>query len=169
MAHTLLGETFRKYSIYLSESPFLQWFCRLDQGSEIRVPGKSTLQRYSNWLPEEQMREVINELLGAVSMPPEGGMQMLNLAAPLDLASYFLDTTCVKLNIHFPVDWVLLRDAARTLMKATTLIRNECAFKVLRQGFESADGGAGRIPQENEPVVHQDDARAAQEGCQADS
>jgi hypothetical protein len=27
------------------------------------------------------------------------------------------------LNIHFPVDWVLLRDAARTLMKATILIR----------------------------------------------
>jgi hypothetical protein len=29
----------------------------------------------------------------------------------------------VKLHIHFPVDWVLLRDAARTLMKATILIR----------------------------------------------
>jgi hypothetical protein len=41
----------------------------------------------------------------------------------LNLEAYFLDTTCVKLNIHFPVDWVLLRDAARTLMKATMLIR----------------------------------------------
>ena len=48
------------------------------------------------------MREVINELLSAASRPPEDGKQMLNLAASVDLDSYFLDTTCVKLNIHFP-------------------------------------------------------------------
>ena len=161
VAHTLLGETFRKYSIYLSESPFLQSFCRLDQGDEIRIPGKSALQRYSNWLPEAQMREVIDTLMGAASKPPEDGKQMLSLSEPVDLNSYFLDTTCVTLNIHFPVDWVLLRDAARTLMKATMLIREQCAFRVLRQRLESADGGAGRIPQANEPVVHQDDTRAA--------
>ena len=123
VAHTLLGETFRKYSIYLSESPFLQSFCRLDQGDEIRIPGKSALQRYSNWLPEAQMREVIDTLMGAASKPPEDGKQLLSLSEPVDLNSYFLDTTCVTLNIHFPVDWVLLRDAARTLMKATMLIR----------------------------------------------
>ena len=35
------------------------------------------------------------------------------------------DSTVVKANIHFPVDWVLLVDAVRTLMKATTLIRRE--------------------------------------------
>src|ERR1022692_413889 len=32
--------------------------------------------------------------------------------------------------------------------------------------LESADGGAGRIPQADEPVVHKDDARAAEEGRQ---
>ncbi len=36
----------------------------------------------------------------------------------------FFDSTCLKANIHFPVDWVLLRDATRTLMKATLLIHN---------------------------------------------
>jgi hypothetical protein len=35
----------------------------------------------------------------------------------------FLDSTCVKLNIHFPVGWVLPRDATRTLVKATMPIR----------------------------------------------
>jgi hypothetical protein len=29
----------------------------------------------------------------------------------------------VKLNIHYPTDWVLLHDATRTLLKATILIR----------------------------------------------
>ncbi|HET7099501.1 MAG TPA: hypothetical protein VFJ52_00005, partial [Terriglobia bacterium] len=33
--------------------------------------------------------------------------------------------TCVAANIHYPVDWVLLRDATRTLMKAVKLIREQ--------------------------------------------
>ena len=51
--------------------------------------------------------------------------QALDLEGPVDLEDYFVDTTCLKANIHFPVDWVLLRDGTRTLMKALTLIRRE--------------------------------------------
>jgi len=36
----------------------------------------------------------------------------------------FLDTTCVKANIHFPVDWVLLRDGVKSLMQSVELIRS---------------------------------------------
>jgi hypothetical protein len=43
----------------------------------------------------------------------------------LDLESAFLDTTCLAANIHYPVDWVLLRDGTRTLMKAVQLIRDQ--------------------------------------------
>jgi len=49
----------------------------------------------------------------------------LQLPAALDLDAYFVDTTCVKSNIHFPVDWVLFRDATRTLMKSVRLIRQQ--------------------------------------------
>src|SRR5450756_961809 len=95
---------------------------RLD---EIYLPGKSALQRYSEWIPEAEMRKVVDRLLTAATQFNPGKKQPdLELEEPLDLDAYFLDTTCVKLNIHFPVDWVLLRDAARTLMKATILIRD---------------------------------------------
>ena len=124
VAQTLVGEDFRGFSCRLAESELLQWFCKLDRLDEVRIPGKSTLQRYSQWLPEADMRKVIDTLLvAAADGKDEHGRQPLGLAAGLDLESYFLDTTCVRLNIHFPVDWVLLRDAARTLMKATMLIR----------------------------------------------
>src|SRR5450756_2453405 len=94
---------------------------RLD---EIYLPGKSALQRYSEWIPEAEMRKVVDRLLTAATQFNPGKKQPdLELEEPLDLDAYFLDTTCVKLHIHFPVDWVLLRDAARTLMKATILIR----------------------------------------------
>ncbi len=124
VVQTLMGEDFRGFSCRLAESPLLQWFCKMDRLDEVRIPGKSTLQRYSQWLAEADMRKVIDTLLAAaVEGKDEEGHQKLELAEALSLESYFLDTTCVKLNMHFPVDWVLLRDAARTLMKATKLIR----------------------------------------------
>lgn len=123
VARTLLGDSFRDFGCRLAESMLLQWFCRLDRIDTVRIPGKSALQRYSQWLPEAEMRKVIDTLLGAASQADDGGGQRLELAEELNLEAYFLDTTCVKLHIHFPVDWVLLRDAARTLMKATMLIR----------------------------------------------
>src|SRR5438132_10433713 len=57
--------------------------------------------------------------------PPqlEDGKQVLELEKPLDLSTMFLDTTCVKANIHFPVDWVLLRDGVKSLMQSVELIR----------------------------------------------
>lgn len=65
------------------------------------------------------MRGLVEGLLrGAVERPGK-----LRLKEALDIEEYFLDSTCVKANIHFPTDWVLLRDAVRTLMKATLLIR----------------------------------------------
>ena len=48
----------------------------------------------------------------------------MGLAEPLDLETAFLDSTCLGTNIHYPVDWVLLRDATRTLMGSVRLIRN---------------------------------------------
>ena len=123
ITRTLTGESFRDFGCRLSESMLLQQFCKLDRIDTVRVPGKSALQRYSQWLAEGEMRKVIDSLVGAASGRSEGGVQTLELTETLNLDAYFLDTTCVKLNIHFPVDWVLLRDAARTLMKATMLIR----------------------------------------------
>jgi len=124
VARTLTGDSLRDFGCRLSDSGLLQWFCKLDRfGAVVRIPGKSALQRYSQWLPEADMRKVIDTLLAAASDGKAQGEQSLELAEALDLEAYFLDTTCVKLHIHFPVDWVLLRDAARTLMKATILIR----------------------------------------------
>jgi hypothetical protein len=123
VARTLTGESLRDFGCRLAESGLLQWFCKLDRLGAVRIPGKSALQRYSQWLPEAEMRKVIDTLLAAASEDKAEGEQPLELAEALDLEAYFLDTTCVKLHIHFPVDWVLLRDAARTLMKATILIR----------------------------------------------
>ena len=116
---TLLQEDYRGFSCQLAGNPLYQWFCLVDALDRVCVPSKSEVQRYSNWLPAKQMRQVLDGLLkDAVESP-----RKLALKEALDLDEYFLDSTCVKANIHFPTDWVLLRDGVRTLMKATLLIR----------------------------------------------
>ena len=116
---TLLQEDYRGFSCQLAGNPLYQWFCRVDALDQVRVPSKSEVQRFASWLPAEEMRALIDGLLKkAVDQPKQ-----LGLAEALDLEAYFLDSTCLKANIHFPTDWVLLRDGVRTLMKATLLIR----------------------------------------------
>jgi hypothetical protein len=116
---TLLQEDYRGFSCQLAGHALYQRFCLIDALDQVRVPSKSELQRFTHWLPAESMRELIQGLLqGAIQEPKK-----LGLKEALDLEEYFLDTTCLKANIHFPTDWVLLRDGVRTLMKATLLIR----------------------------------------------
>jgi hypothetical protein len=75
------------------------------------------LDRYDKLAPEAEVRALVNRLN---RQAVDGAV---GLEEPLDLEAYFSDATCVKAAIHFPVDWVLLRDGVRTLMKAIRVIR----------------------------------------------
>src|SRR6266436_2774952 len=99
IARLLLQENFRGFAARLADSPLLQFFCGLNELGPVRVPAKSTLQRYACWWPEKEVRSSIQQLLNTGQQQP----QKLNLEKPLDLEACFLDTTCVKANIHYPV------------------------------------------------------------------
>jgi hypothetical protein len=118
---TYLKENFRGFAARLADSPLLQRFCLVDELDRVKVPSKSTLQRYAHWTDEKTLHQVIHETLRQAHQHPE----KLQLDQPVDLDACFLDTTCLKANIHYPVDWVLLRDATRTLMKGVDLIRGQ--------------------------------------------
>ena len=120
----LLGEDVRGMSRRLAECPLFQWFCGIDRLEEIRVPSKSQLDRFFHWLPQEQLDQVIGRLIRAsATVTADGQTNGLRLANDLELDTVWMDSTCVEANVHYPIDWVLLRDATRTLMKATALIR----------------------------------------------
>lgn len=105
----------------MAGNPLYQWFCGIAAMNLVRVPSKSELQRYAHWLPAPEMRGLVDGLLRAAAEKPA----RLELEVALDLETCFLDSTALKATVHFPTDWVLLRDAVRTLMKAPILIRRE--------------------------------------------
>jgi hypothetical protein len=123
----LTGLGFRTLSARLADSPLLQMFCKLTVINVVKVPSKSTLERYEKLFPENIIRECVMDLIQAASTPPgsEELKQKLRLEKEISMADYYLDTTCVKANIHYPVDWVLLRDGTRTLLKGIILIRRQ--------------------------------------------
>jgi hypothetical protein len=119
----LTDESARGLSVRLADSELLQWFCRIERIDVVRVPSKSTLDRYEKLVPETVVRKVVDRLNGVAASTDQEEQPGLGLEKPLDIDALFLDTSCVKANIHFPVDWVLLRDATRTLIKAVMVIR----------------------------------------------
>lgn len=118
---TFVGGSYRKTSKILAMSPLYRWFCRCEDFEEIVVPGKSTLAAYAKWLPLEDMEEVHEQLRRAVA--DEEQARIIGLENELDLSVAWLDSSCLKACIHFPADWVLVRDLVRTLCKNILTIR----------------------------------------------
>jgi hypothetical protein len=137
IARILIQEDCRGFATRLADSPLLQHFCAISELGVIKVPGKSTIQRYDNWWPEAEVRELIYGFAGQGATGPE----RLHLPEAIDLETVFVDTTCLPVNIHYPVDWVLLRDATRTLMSSVGLIRG----KGLKHRMEEPETFVSRV------------------------
>jgi hypothetical protein len=118
----LLGNLpFRVFSRTVATSDVLADFCGARRIDGISGISKSVLERASKFFRPDQikwMQQVLTEMCGEKDRAAEVG---LKAALPTEVC--LVDTTCLEANIHFPVDWALLRDVGSTLLKATKLIR----------------------------------------------
>lgn len=118
----LLGnKPLRQLSVALTTSDLLADFCGVRTIEGIKGASKSELDRASKFFSAEQVRwmgQVFIEMCGEADRASELGLPE---AQPMETC--LVDSTCLETNIHFPVDWVLFRDASRTLLKAVKLIR----------------------------------------------
>lgn len=122
LARLLLGESLRRFSCHLAESAVLQRFCGLGDLERVVLPGHSQLQRYLFWLPAADLGAVVHGLVRQAAAAD--ATECLGLAAALSLETVWVDTTCAETHIHYPVDWLLLRDAVRTLIQAICVLRD---------------------------------------------
>jgi len=122
VARQLTGESFRIFSIRLADSSLLQWFTGISGFEHRKAASKSSLERYDKCFNVEEVQQAIRSVICKVAHE-QTATELLGLNQAVRLDEVFADCTCVKANIHFPVDWVLLRDSARTLIAAIKLIR----------------------------------------------
>lgn len=121
VARALLRESLRAFSCHLAESPVLQRFCLFGDLATVRVPGHSQLQRYAHWLPADDLQAVDRCVVQHAQEPD--APTTLGLRQPVAMDTVWVDSTCAETPIHYPVDWVLLRDAVRTLIAAMLVLR----------------------------------------------
>ncbi len=113
-----LGLSLRNFSRALCHSELYKWFCAINRFMIPKVPGKSSIGEMENSIPPELLEEVELRLFHSIQQESSS-----ILPKPLDFSKSYFDCTCISANIHYPVDWLLLVDATRTLMKATARIR----------------------------------------------
>ena len=118
----ITGRSFRDLSRQVADSLLFQWFTHTAFVDGVRPVSKSTLERFEKMFPEGEVATLIHELTCAAA-DKVVAEQLLYRETALRFDEIFADSTCVKANIHIPVDWVLLRDGARTLVNAIVLIR----------------------------------------------
>jgi IS5 family transposase len=118
----ITGVSYRELSLRMADSMLFQWFTGMAKIDRICAVSKSTLERYEKMFSNQEIRDLVHKLNLAIS--DKSVLEELpQKDSQIRFDQIFADTTCVKANIHFPVDWVLLRDAVRTLIKAIELIR----------------------------------------------
>ena len=122
LARLLTGLNHRDFCIRLADSSLLQWFLQVGRVDGVSTFAKSTSDRFAHFIDAPSLQKLNVKLIGLLQEDAQCDFSLKN--APRFDAVYF-DSTCLKAPIHHPVDWVLLRDATRTLMKAVERIRKE--------------------------------------------
>ena len=124
IARMLLGLAHREFCARLADSALLQWLLHIGEVDSVKVFAKSTSHRFECWVKPASMQAINDQLTALCAAPVLPGQSApVGLKDPVRCDEAFFDTTVVKAPSHFPTDWVLLRDATRTLMKATLCIR----------------------------------------------
>jgi hypothetical protein len=140
---TLGNLSFREFSTMIAASDLLSDFCRARRIDGISGISKSELGRMLHFFTEEQVRffhATITEVTGNADHCGQAGLK-----EPVDTSVCLIDSTCLEANIHWPVDWILLKDVAGTLLKATILIRQAGLLRRMPQGPKAFTGQMNRL------------------------
>ncbi|MDA7510435.1 transposase [Verrucomicrobia bacterium] len=82
----VIDESYRVTSQRLAQCPLFQWFCRIDHLGVVKVPSKSTLQRFHKWTELETLKRLNIDLIKAAAKTTEGDKaQSLGLKNAVEL------------------------------------------------------------------------------------
>jgi len=120
----LTGDSCRELARRIADSELFRWFIGINDIDRVKSPSKSTIKRMELLWSEQDITTLIHELNKKV-MNPVNSQPLLNTDKPIEIDEVFADSTCINANIHYPVDWLLIRDAVRTLTASILLIRRQ--------------------------------------------
>ena len=111
----------RQLAFHIAASEDIQRFLFAGDFISAKCPGKTRINDYTSIVPEDFLTEINNVLRREFTA--SDNVEKYGLDQALDGRTLWMDATCLKANIHFPVDWILLRDAVRTIVKSILCMR----------------------------------------------
>lgn len=117
-----LGLKLRPFQVILASCPLFQAFCGINTWLGAEIPSFQEINRLENSLDETELKKIHSMFVNNVILNSEK-TKKLGLDKSYNLETLLTDSTCVKANIHYPVDYVLFRDMIRTSMLKVTMIR----------------------------------------------
>ena len=133
----------RSLEISLADSELERWFCFIDNFDQVRSPSKSSIDRYKNMFGPDAPQKAFEMLLQKAASSPENydssiesAINILGYETPPNLLEVWYDSTCLKLNIHFPVDWVQLGSCCKSLLHSISTIRNHGILNRMPKGTD---------------------------------
>lgn len=120
----LTNESYRDLAFRLADSDLFRWFLGVNSLKGDTTPSKSTIQRFGHLWSKEDIAAFIHDLNTQVNDSNQSE-ELLFDDRSLEIKNVYADSTCVQANIHYPVDWLLFRDAIRTLVGSIKLIRSQ--------------------------------------------
>lgn len=121
IARHLTGESYRVFAIKLADSELFRWFTNINEFASCKATSKSSMERHEKYFDEDMLSETIRIFMSGLRT--EEKAQQAGLHHAINCTEIFSDSTCVKAHIHFPVDWVLLKDGAKSLLLSIKNIR----------------------------------------------
>lgn len=113
----------RNFQVILASCPLFQSFCGINSWACVNIPTFQKINTLENSLSDSLMKS-INSILVKNVILDKFKTQKLGLEKSFNLNVILTDSTCMKANIHYPVDYVLMRDMIRTSMLKIEAIRN---------------------------------------------
>ena len=112
----------RTFALQLAGCPLFQRFCRINRWLCTNTFSHQKINELENALSPEIVKEY-NLMLNSNVILNAETTKKLKFEKSFDLENLYGDTTCMKVNIHYPVDWLLIRDMIRTSMVLVHQIR----------------------------------------------
>lgn len=112
IARTLTGLAHRDFCARLADSHILQWFLHVGEVDSVKVFAKSSSDRLGKWVGADSMRFIHEKFPALLAATAPGGSERVTpseafgLPAPVSYDDIFFDSSCLKAEIHFPIDWV---------------------------------------------------------------
>jgi len=116
--------SYREMSEMLCLTELYQWFCKIDRFITPVVASKSKLNEIENMFTDSFLHSINEKITkGLIQKTGEEDEKEIRIKKQIKIDDCFFDPFCLEAKCHYPTDWVLFRDAAKTLTLSITKIR----------------------------------------------